>query len=286
MSVAVKRLIFAHDFLNPPSEDRSCDINLLLINSSGAISLSKQVAGIQTQYLLTVSNPSLIKLNSSDQIIVERAIKELTLAFNVCLSRICLSTLEGGLPSADVQMRPPETKVTVEQTPVGKEIRIIETMLIRGTVHITIGTSEKLDEGEALAILEKIISVDRFKLQQTSPIKLINLAKALNEYETAMSSFDRLRIFKNLFNTLEFSVNWDGADYTGQAFDGVVASISNIQQLDVGDWRSFYNRTKHVDRTPVDASQFVQGMEKLPSVLPLIREATKKLIVDRLNRPI
>lgn len=284
MSFTVKRLIFAHDFLNPPSEDRSCDVNILLINSSGAISLDKEAAGMQTRYALTVSNPSSIRLSSSDQTAVERIIKELILSFNLCLSRTCLSTLEGDLPSADVHVQPAETKVIVEQTPVGKNINIVETISFRDTVHITIGTKEELDEKEALAVLERSLHVNRFELQRTSPIELINLAKALNEYETAMSSFDRLRIFKSLFNSLELSVNWNGTNYTSQDFDNLVASLSNVQSHEVRDWRSFYNRTKHVDRTPADASEFVHGMEKLRSLFPSIREATTRLLVDRLGR--
>ncbi len=41
MSFEVKRPVFAHDFVNPPAEDRSCDIDIKLINPTGAINLTK-----------------------------------------------------------------------------------------------------------------------------------------------------------------------------------------------------------------------------------------------------
>jgi FAD/FMN-containing dehydrogenase len=156
--------------------------------------------------------------------------------------------------------------------------------MARDTIHIRIGTHEEVNEEHVLANLEKVAQVDRFGIQITTDLKVVNLAKALNEYENAMSIFDRLRIFKSLVNSLELCANWKGVDNTGPAIDSVIASVSNVPQTDVADWRNLYNRTKHVDRSPVDQEQFVIGMEKLPSILPSIREAAKRLIIDRLNQ--
>lgn len=64
MFFEVKRPVFAHDFVNPPAEDRSCDIDIKLINPSGSINLTKESSGIQTRYLLTVSDSSLIGLRA------------------------------------------------------------------------------------------------------------------------------------------------------------------------------------------------------------------------------
>ena len=284
MSLKVKRSVFAHNFLNPPAEDRSCDINLELINPSGLITLTKEGAGIQTRYLLLVSDPSIIGLNTSNQIQVERRIKDLVLAFNLCLVRTCLSTLQGDLPSAEVKLQPSETKVKIEQTSDGQHISVFETITLRSSVHIRIGTHEELDEKPALNNLKKIIRFNRLELTPAIPLQVVNVAKALNEYENAMTTFDRLRIFKNLFNTLEFGANWNGVDRRGPVLDSEIASISNVQESIVRSWRDFYNRTKHVDRSPIDASEFIQGMENLTLFLPSIREATKQLIIDRLNR--
>lgn len=284
MSFEVKRPVFAHDFLNPPAEDRTCDINIKLINPSGAINLTKESPGIQTRYRLTVSDSSLIGLNSSDQGSIERAIKDLILSFNLCLMRSCLSTLSGELPSAEIKFLPKETKVTIKDTPNGKHITIHDTVRITDRVSIRLGSHDELDEKQALLNLEKIIEVNRFNPKETTPLKVLSLGKALNAYERAMSTFDRMQTFKNLYNTLEFCANWNGVDHTGPALDSLIASISPVSQADFRSWRRFNARTKHVDRTPREASRFVKGMEMLSSILPPIREAAKQLIIDRLNQ--
>jgi hypothetical protein len=38
-----------------------------------------------------------------------------------------------------------------------------------------------------------------------------------------------------------------------------------------------------VDETPIDSSKYILGMEKLPEILPQVREAAKKLFLDRLQ---
>ena len=136
---------------------------------------------------------------------------------------------------------------------------------------------------QALNYLNKIIRVKRFS-PNPALIKELNMGKALNEYESAMSTFDRLRIFKYIFNTVEFCANWTGTSYTGSSLDSTIATIAKVSQSEVEFWRDFYNRTKHVDRTALDASTYVQGMEKLPEILPKIREAAKQLIVNCLNQ--
>ena len=287
-SFAVKRPIFAHEFQNLPAEGRSCDIDLKLTNASGAITLTKEATGIQTRYLLTVSDPSLIGLRSPDQGIVDRTVKDLILSFNLGLARACLSTLPlGNLQSTEIELQFPRARVRSEQTPEGKTVQIIEVVepvLVKCDVHIKMRICEEVDEKQALANLEKIVRINRFGSQQTSNLKVINLAKALNEYENAMSTFDRLRIFKSLFNTLEFCANWDGKNRTGSELDSAIASVSGVDESSVWEWRRLYNRTKHVDTEPAEASEFVQGIEKLSSILPLLREATKRLITERLSQ--
>lgn len=283
MSFSIRRPIFAHDFLNPPTEDRSCNIDIMITIPSGKLNIVKETSGLQTRYMLTIDEPSIIGLTSSEQTTVDKAIKNLILAFNLSLMRTCLSTVGGDFYSAEVETKAPETKVTIEETPTGKSIKVIETMVLRDTVYITIGTKEEISEQLVIANLNRIVMVNRFSPRPSS-VGESNLSKALNEYEIAMSTFDRLRIFKSLFNTIEFCANWTGTDYRGQVLDANVAAITTIPQSDIEFWRNLYNRTKHVDKTNLEASAFVQGVEKLPAFLPTIREAAKKLIANCMNQ--
>ncbi len=283
MSFSIKRLIFAHDFLNPPTEDRSCDIDIMITDPSGKITLTKEAPGLQTRFILTVAEPSLIYIADSGQAIVEKGIKDLLLSFNLGLVRTCLSTLGGGLYSAEVEMKPTEAKITIEETPAGKNIKISETLAFRETLHITIGTREEISEQQAMVYLNKITGVSRFSSKPRTA-RESNLSKALNEYEMAMSSFDRLRTFKSLFNTVEFCANWTGTDYQGRVLDANIAATTRVSQQDVEFWRSLYNRTKHVDKSALEALTFIEGTGKLPEILPKIREVAKQLIINCLSQ--
>jgi len=278
----VARPVLLHYLANPPAEDRSCDINIKLLNSSGTLSLTKVSYGFQTRYNLHISDPSMIGLTSSEQRLVERAVTDLVLAFNLNLARTCMSKLTSEPVPTDVRIKPLETRVTVEQTEEGKHITVTETVFLRDSVHITMKSTEEADEEQILANSQRIIKLNRFDLKEDSPRELINLSKAFSEYESAMSTFDRLQIFKHLFNALELSTNWDGKDRCGSVLDSEIASISNNEQSEIEEWRHFYNRTKHIDRTPTHTSEYVQGLEKLTLFLRHVREACKCVILNRL----
>lgn len=201
MPVSINRPVFVHDFLNPPTEDRSCNIDITIMDSTGAFELKKEAPGLQTRFNLTIANSSIIGLVSSEQSAIEIAIKDLVLAINLALTRTCMSTLGNDLFQAEVKSIPTPTKVTIEEGSKGKNISIVETIFLRDTVHISIGTREDLSEQKILAYLNQIPKAKRFSPNPTL-LRELNTGKALKEYENAMSTFDRLRIFKSLFNSL------------------------------------------------------------------------------------
>lgn len=90
MSISIKRTIFAHHFINPPSEGRDCSIDIVITDSSGKIILTKEAPGLQTRIMLTIPDASLIGITNSERTIIDEAIRDLILAFNINLSRTCL----------------------------------------------------------------------------------------------------------------------------------------------------------------------------------------------------
>ena len=183
MSFSIKRPVFAHDFLNPPTEDRNCNIDIMIADPSGKIILTKETPGLQTRFMLTIAEPSMIGITDSGQATVEKGIKDLLLAFNLGLVRTCMSTLGGDLYSAEIETKAPEAKITIEETPKGKNIKISETLTMRETLHITIGTREETSEQQAVNYLNRIINVKRSSPNRDL-IKELNIGKALNEYES------------------------------------------------------------------------------------------------------
>lgn len=209
--------------------------------------------------------------------------KNLVLALNLALSRIVFITTKNEFAKVNTELQPVEPWSTVEQQENKTVVHLHEHVTISDSVSIMVGTEEDVDEDLVIKILKKIQSMKRFDLQKISPINIINLSKAFGEYENSITSFDRLVMFKHLFNTIELSTNWDGKSREKDDLDKEVAQISGVQQSDVKSWREFYNRTKHVDRTPTDVTTTIQGMENLPSLLGPVRGCARKIIFDRLQ---
>jgi len=86
-----------------------------------------------------------------------------------------------------------------------------------------------------------------------------------------MTVFPKLMIFKHLFNSLELSTNWNGVDRKGSSLDREVAGTSGIPMTNAEKWRRFYDRTKHVDRTAKDATEFVGGLATISDDLVPLR---------------
>lgn len=282
MLSSVKSFIFAHSLINPPSLNNSCDVNLILTNSKGKINLIKENVGLQTKYSLSISDPLTLGLLTPEQNVVDRFVRNLLLAMNLHLRRTALSIFGGDVAQPDIEFKQPEGNVRVEETPEGKHIVITETVFLRDTFHVTMGFSEEIDENKVLSTLELINKLNKNK--STENVKVNNLTKSLVEYESAMAVFDRLMIFKHLFNSLELATNYDGCNRYGQSLDTEVATVTGSQVSEVSEWRNFYNRTKHIDREPKEISEFVQGIEKLPYLLESLRAALNTLIIDRLKR--
>jgi hypothetical protein len=283
MQFIVRQHLFAYEYANPPAYDRKFDIDLRLINSSNILRLTKEATGFQTSYLLEIMKPIDGVFTSTENYILNRDLRNMVLALNLALSRIAFITTKAEFAEANLQLQPIGSWSTVKQTENDNVVTLVEHLAIRDSVSIMVGTSEDVDESLVINLLKKIHSLNRFSLDTNSVVTNINLAKSLNEYENSFSTFDRLGMFKHLFNAVELSTNWDGKNRERDKLDKTIAQISAIQQKDAKEWREFYNRTKHVDRTPSDVTTTIQGMENLPQLLQPVRECARNLIINRLN---
>jgi len=281
---SIETSVFVHDLTNPPAEDRSCNIDLTIVGSKHRIVLTKRDVDAQTEYVLRVPVASSIGLTSLDQRDNEQAIRDLVLALNLDLKRVCVSVVRGELSGAEVRVTPSESPVEVQQTPQGLEITVREHAIVREVVHITDVTTEEIDETQAIEVFQLIKKLNRHGLPGNIEPQVLNLSKALTEYENAMTVFPRLMIFKHLFNSLELSTNWNGVDRKGSSLDREVAGASGIPMTNAEKWRRFYDRSKHVDRTAKDASEFVGGLATISDDLVPLRRATTSVILDRLHR--
>lgn len=283
MQFIIRQHLFAYEFINPPAHDRQFNIDLRITNSSGAFQLIKEAAGFQTGYLLEILKPTEVGFTTAENSVLNKDLKNLVLAFNLALSRIVFITIKSEFAKVNTQFQPVEPWSTVEQNESQTVAHLSEHVTISDSVSMMVGTSEDIDEDLVIKIFKKIQSMKKFGIQPSSLITIVNLSKAFGEYENSITSFDRLVMFKHLFNTIELSTNWDGKNREGDDLDKEIAQISGVQQADAKDWREFYNRTKHVDRTSIDVTNTIQGIQNLPSLLGPVRECARKIIFDRLK---
>jgi len=275
--------IFAHSLINPPSLNSGCDVDLMLKKLQGQIHLVKEETNFQTKYLLTVYDSSTLGLTSYEQEAIETFFDNLIHSMNFNLKRAALTVLRGEIPKSDVKLQP-KSQVRVEETPKGKHIEITETLVIQEFIYITIKFTEEIDENSILSLFRLINKL--YSGQVADNLKANNLKKALTEYNAAMKVFDRLMIFKHLFNSLEIAANWDGVERHGEALDKEISTITGSQQKEVEKWRRLYNRTKHIDREPNQVNEFISGIMNLHYFLEPLRIATNKILIDRLKRTI
>lgn len=192
--------------------------------------------------------------------------------------------MKGDLSQSELQIKPPEIPAKVEQTAKAVSVTMTDTVVVKESIHITMKTEEELDEEQTISNLRLLRRLNRYTVSEKVAMPVSNLSKALSEFESAMTVFPRLMIFKHLFNALELSTNSDGIDRTADSLDKEVSRISRVSVVDVEKWRDFYNRTKHIDKSSKHVTEFVTGIETLPMILVPLRRASAVVTIDRLSR--
>lgn len=280
----INKKIYAHEIINPPTETRSCDIKLEFNTPKRLLRLVKGRLSNSTEYLLKVEKSLELGFTSSEQSVFIAEFQNLILALNMNLRRVCVTREDISFPKGEINIKPPEPRVTTEKSGNRTDVKIEETIVLRDEVHISIGLSEKISCPEIIHIFQKLQSLPRFDKNKTRPLKLSNFIKALKEYEESMSAMSRPLKFKHLFNGLEIVANMDGIDRKGDGFDQQVAQLSGVKKTDVLGWREFYNRTKHADRHRADVHMYAEGMKGIGSkyIMP-IRSCCKGILASVLQ---
>jgi hypothetical protein len=278
-----ERSLFLHGIDNPPHADLTCSITLAPINSTGAFNLIKFGMGHQTEYIVEVENPLQIGFTSSEQLDQDHDLKNFALAMNLALDRNCV-TLH---PAGFVQNKPvlkPIKETPAKVTKVGNEFRIEihETVRVSDHVSVGFGTTEDIDESIVISIFRRLQNTNRFDVTKRTPIKASNLAKALQEFELAMNSFDRLQIFKHLNTAIEIAANYDGSADDDPALDGKVSQSTGVSQTDAETWRRLYARAKHPDATPQQIEKYLDGNQNLSTLNVKVRACAKAVLLTRL----
>lgn len=278
--------IYVHDVDNPPATGHSINVKINLINSK-YITISDWNADSDQQSLtLKIAEPISLGLQDFQDYNVEKFIDKVQLACNLVLKNAVFSRNMADTSHSKVERKSDEsqkTKAKVSEPTSGHKVVVVqETVRITERVHITVGFEDELDETRVIEILQKINELENPKL--TTNFQIQDLNKSLEEYSAAMSSFDRVGIFKHLFSSLELATNCDGNDRKAAVVDKEVNKITGISDSEVKDWREFNARLKHIDRSPQDEAVYQEGLRKIGEKINPLRDTAEKVIVDRLQK--
>jgi len=281
MLADIKADIFLHPINNLPALDRSYNIELSLKNASGKIILLDKEPGFLTHYTLKIAEPSFFDITSKNEI--EPMLNDLLLAFNLDMSKTCISRRESKIPKPSFTSLPkPSSEVKVEKTNHGVNVILSDSINLSASVYIRIAYKEEADEQIILQYFNQIIKLQKVDKQSTK--REISLKKALMAYKNAMESFDDIVSYNRLYSSIGFAIDWDGRDFQGDALDNEIVTLTGISKSDAEKWRRFYNRTKHVDKSPKHIEEYFDGIQEVSTMRFNLRQVCKQVITTRLKQ--
>lgn len=276
MTSALKRLVYCHDIVNPPKQDRGSDINLILTQPNNQIILKRiQKSSIDrtfvTPYSIKIPDPISFGFTSSDQVAVNREFRNLLLTFNLLLNRVCILGIYTSFPEFDITPDNPEFQSQVEKKGNMYEVSLMDSIVIKDSIFVEIGTKENIEEHQITHLFNKMRRSGRLDINYDSDIQLANLSRSFSEYEEAMLNFETLYKFKYLFNSLEYSINIDGKYRKDDEFDSFYESLVKVPNTKLADWRSLYNRCKHPQRNQADMNKYFNDIQNLADYILALR---------------
>jgi hypothetical protein len=231
VNFTLKRDVYCHDILNPPTENRRNEITINLTGSK-LINLTKNLPlhepnsdmPFETPYSVEIFNPNLVGFSSDDSSTVVMEFRNLVLSLNLLFHRICFAGRRTYFSDSNITPDVLHSISRIRKEDDKYEVHLEDSIIVRDHVSVTIGTQDSVNENEVIHLFKKLQELKRFDMNSNLSIQNVNLNRSLSEYEEAMSTFQVLSTFKHLYNSLEYSVNMDGKDRVNAEFDSYMQS--------------------------------------------------------------
>ena len=267
--------------------------NIELVNQQKGYFGLQQIDGGHplTDYILSIDSPSGLHFSSTEGDISENRINDIVLAMNLTLTEAALSR-EGKVLSKPEIVQTDERRQEDDANTVLEKVQQITSENITRSTDETIGISEdhsvvlgraqqQMDESIVLSNLHLIDKADRHIENHQGNIAKHNLSKALGQYEKAFNQIDRKEIFKDIFNAVEDSINWDRRR-DGLDLNKELSAVASIPVNKAEGWRKMYVRLKHPDYRQ-QLTEYQQTLGQIPNELIPLRLAANKVITERLK---
>lgn len=154
-----------------------------------------------------------------------------------------------------------------------------DALIFTDVSYTGISLSENINETYVVDVFRKLQKLNRFGKYNLSHT---NLIKSLREYENSMSENSLLYIFKCLYNSLELATN-SQKEETGDNFDKEVSNKTSITEKQAYEWRQFYNRIKHMDKSHLESNKYIHGLENVLSMISPLRRCGRNMITHYLQ---
>ncbi len=275
----ITRKVYVYAISSPPLPDRTADAEITISNSQNISLSSWAITGPVSQYNIAITSPKLLGLVSGERSEVDGFVSNVLLAFNLLMKCGAMLTYGANMDDNVIKREPeklPSTKIEAE----GNSYKVTSHLTITHvfSANLKLAFKENVNENEVKQILILLQNLDTKSTRESNQLK-----KALENYGSAVSSFDRRVIFKNLFNAMALATNSDGTDRMGKKLAKEIASITNENLALIEQWNEFNNRTKHIDLGPNDEKKHEDGMKNMPSWILPLRDAAQKIILAKLG---
>ncbi len=268
---------FAYDIVNESkSSDLIDDIEIKVVDSSN-INFSKEREGNQIKYKLLIP----------EQIVAGLEDEEILLSINLLMSYAVLTCSERpkediekdtvtGMPSYKVKLLA-STPIQLTDNLQSFSWLVIYPSILYGRIK------EQIYEKALLNMLADIKTLNINSQSYSNDEKLVNIKNSLLSYKGAMNSTEAQDRFKQLFNSLELALKYDGSDERGEKFDKEVSNISGINTEQIKTWRRFYNKLKHGAQNAEDVNLIAKGVSNFYKDLPFLRHTANVVIHKRMR---
>ena len=171
MNYELQADIFCHDLINPPTHDRSCNMDLELTKSEGLIDLEgKRTTSSETIYSIKISNLQEIGFTNTEQAGIQYEYRNLILACNLVIPRVCITNKKNEYSILDLMRGHKESRSSVKK--IGKTfyVNIVDNVEVYDSIRITVGFVEKIDEKHIVDVFRKLQKINRQDISKSSTL--------------------------------------------------------------------------------------------------------------------
>jgi len=261
--------IWAYHLLNP---NTTSSVEIEVTNSLGYFYFEDEDTGNFLDSTITLCIPDTEELGfvycERDEE-TQACLHDLITAINLNLEKVGITNRVGFIEEPNVEYAEKE----------------IESLEERRYAKVGAGLSDSIDEKVVIETFEILQEFDRRSFDSQSSKERINIIKALELYDNALSSPNRYTQHMLLYMALEHAVLYkENSKVSGDDLDEKMERVTGIDKVRFADTiRTLYNRQKHPDRTRADVKRSLRILGNKELYTEALNRVLSEAIRDRVK---